>query len=330
MAFTQALPVLDASHAAEHRRRIAAMARHLGFDETKEGKVAIAVTEIATNLTKHAGEGEILVRPLTHGSHDGIELLGIDRGKGIADIHKAMQDGFSTAGSPGTGLGAISRLADEFDIYSSSGGTIVMARFWARDVPHPGPFEIEGLAVPKPGEDVCGDDWGCHLTEDTLTIMVADGLGHGAAAAAASREARLTFLAEYGTPPAQALSDIHGALRSTRGAAAAVVKIDRSSGRATFAGVGNIAATITGEKVHRMVSHNGIVGHELRRVQEFLYPWTPESLIVMASDGLMTQWTLDPYPGLLSHHLSIAAAILYRDFSRGRDDTTVVIAREGR
>jgi hypothetical protein len=120
------------------------------------------------------------------------------------------------------------------------------------------------------------------------------------------------------------------ALRSTRGAAAAVVKIDRSTGRAAFAGVGNIAATITGEKVHRMVSHNGIVGHEFRRVQEFLYPWTPESLIVMASDGLMTQWTLDPYPGLLSHHLSIAAAVLYRDFSRGRDDTTVVIARECR
>ena len=76
-----------------------------------------------------------------------------------------------------------------------------------------------------------------------------------------------------------------------------------------------------------MVSHNGIVGHELRRVQGFFYPWTPQSVLVMASDGLITQWSFDPYPGLLAHRLSIAAAVLYRDFTRGRDDTTVVIAR---
>ena len=228
MAFAQSMPVLDASHASEHRRQIGALARRSGFDSTKEGKIAISVTEIATNLTKHAGEGEIVVRSLTHGSREGLELLGIDKGPGIDNIGMAMEDGYSTAGSPGTGLGAIKRLADEFDIYSSSTGTIVMARFWAGEAPPPlpQPFEIEGLSIPKPGEEVCGDDWSHHIAGEQLTVMVADGLGHGISAAAASREARLAFEADPEAAPTVILGALHGALRSTRGAAAAVVRID--------------------------------------------------------------------------------------------------------
>ena len=66
----------------------------------------------------------------------------------------------------------------------------------------------------------------------------------------------------------------------------------------------------------------------MRRVQEFTYPWPPGAILVLHSDGLLSHWTLDRHPGLAARHPMLLAGILYRDFRRGRDDTTVVVARE--
>jgi len=333
MAILYAMAVLDSSHAADCRRRVGSIARELHFDETCQGKIAIVVTEMATNLVKHARGGEILARPLIDDERNGLEILAIDRGPGIGDVGEAMRDGYSTAGSSGTGMGAVRRMSDQFDIYSTPAGTILMARFWTDGAPPTLPplFEIEGVAVPKPGEESCGDDWTCHASGDELLVMVADGLGHGEMAAVASRQARLTFTENIGETSDLIMRQMHGMMRSTRGAAAAIARIDAGRGSIGYTGVGNIAGTVLSpEKVHRMISHNGIVGHEIRKVQEFTYPWSDESILVMHSDGLGTQWDLDAYPGLLSHHLSLVAGVLYRDFTRGRDDTTVVVARRRR
>jgi hypothetical protein len=79
-----------------------------------------------------------------------------------------------------------------------------------------------------------------------------------------------------------------------------------------------------------LVSHNGTVGAEMRKVQEFTYPWNAESILVMNSDGLTTHWRIDPYPGLQNKSTLMMAAVLYRDFKRTRDDSTVLVARERR
>jgi len=95
-----------------------------------------------------------------------------------------------------------------------------------------------------------------------------------------------------------------------------------------YVGVGNIAGVIISpEGIRNMVSHNGIVGHRIRRIQEFTYPFHKEALLVMNSDGLTTRWSLDRYPGLASRHPSLIAGVLYRDYSRRRDDVTLVAAR---
>jgi hypothetical protein len=77
-----------------------------------------------------------------------------------------------------------------------------------------------------------------------------------------------------------------------------------------------------------MVSHNGIVGSNMRKVQEFTQAWQPGSLLVLCSDGLNTRWDLNRYPGLADRHPSVIAALLYRDFARRRDDVTVLVLRE--
>jgi len=82
--------------------------------------------------------------------------------------------------------------------------------------------------------------------------------------------------------------------------------------------------------MRRMVSHAGTVGREAPKIREFAYSWDSGSLLMMHSDGLQTHWSFDDYPGLVERHPSVIAGVLYRDYARGRDDTTVVVAREAR
>src|SRR5262245_44221416 len=130
------LNIREASAVAEARREVAALARSAGFDESGVGKVAIVVTEVATNLVKHTPQGQLLARAFDRNGVTAVELLALDRGPGIANVSESLRDGYSTAGSPGTGLGAITRLSDEFDIYSTPGkGVALVARLLSRRPP---------------------------------------------------------------------------------------------------------------------------------------------------------------------------------------------------
>ena len=328
-----ALPILESSQAGEARRIAIALASRLGFNETDRGKVGIVVTEVANNLVQHAIDGKLLLQPLTRNNIEGIEILALDKGPGISNISECLRDGFSTAGTPGTGLGAISRLSAFFDIYSvPTVGTAVLSHLWASTSPTRQPdskLESGVVCLPISGEEVSGDAWAIDQDSSRSLLLVADGLGHGPQAALASQEAVRIFRANLGRSPKEIIEVMHPALRSTRGAALAIAEVDVERLTVRFAGVGNISGTIfSPEKSNSMVSYNGTVGHEVRKIQEFVYQWPKGGLLVMHSDGLGTQWRLDRYPGLVAKHPSLIAGVLYRDFNRGRDDVTVLVARE--
>jgi len=324
--------IREISAVAEARREVTGMAQTIGFDESDIGRVAIVVTEAATNLVKHAPQGQILARAFDRDGGAVIEVLALDQGPGIANVGESLRDGYSTSGSPGTGLGAIKRLSDEFDIYSTPGaGAALVAQLRSRRPPggnRPAPLEIGAVCLPKPGEEACGDAWAVEWRGGHCVILVADGLGHGADAAAASMAAVNSLRTHPQLAPAELIEFAHGALRSTRGAALAVADLDLTR-EVRYAGIGNISGMTYSQDVNRhMVSHSGIVGHEVRKVQEFVYPWSQDMLLVMHSDGLATHWNLDQYPGLAGRHPSLIAGVLYRDFTRGRDDVTVVVAKK--
>jgi anti-sigma regulatory factor (Ser/Thr protein kinase) len=324
--------IRDTSGVAEARREVTDLARTIGFDPSEIGRVALVVTEAATNLVKHTPEGQLLARAFDRGGVAVIEVLALDHGPGIANVGESLRDGYSTAGSPGTGLGAIKRLSDEFDIYSAPGkGVALVAQLWSRRPPggsRPAPLEIGVVCLPKPGEVVCGDDWAVEWRGGHCVILVADGLGHGADAAAAAMAAVNALRTHPQLAPAALIEFAHGALRSTRGAALAVADLDLAR-EVRYAGIGNIAGVALAPGGNRhMVSHSGIVGHEARKIQEFVYPWSQDSLLVMHSDGLATHWNLDQYSGLAGRSPSLIAGVLYRDFARGRDDVTVVVAKK--
>ena len=179
-----------------------------------------------------------------------------------------------------------------------------------------------------PGEEAFGDAWCVTSGDGRVSLVVADGLGHGRLAAEASRAAMQTFLESPGSPPAETLERMHRALRPTRGAAVAIADIDLRRGSVIYAGVGNIAGVaISGGRTRNMVSHNGTVGLSAKRIQTFEYAFDEPPLVILCSDGVQSSWSIDRYPGLGERHPAVIAGVLYRDFTRGRDDVTVLVVR---
>jgi len=319
-------------HVGDARRAAADLTRRMGFGATEAGTVALAVTEATTNIVKHAGAGKLLLRCLERAGVPGLEALALDRGPGIPDVPASLRDGTSTAGSSGTGLGALSRISHDMQIYSQPGeGTALRLEFWRTPPPTvAAAVQIGVVCVAKSGEPVPGDAWGVESDRGRYTLVVADGLGHGSDAARAARAATDIVLNQTARTLAELMSACHAALASTRGAAVGLARFSVESGGGTFAGIGNISARVESAQTRRqIVSHNGIVGHALHRIQEIAFDFPPGSVLILHSDGLSSRWSLAEYRGLVAKHPSLIAGVLYRDHHRVRDDVTVVVMKKG-
>src|SRR5204862_1455124 len=120
----------------------------------------------------------------------GIDVVAVDRGAGVPDRQLALRDGYSTAGSAGTGLGAVRRLSDVFDFYSApGGGTVVLSRIWRDRGPGESLVAVGGICTAMEGEVVAGDAYAVAENGGATRIVVADGLGHGVGAEDAAAEA---------------------------------------------------------------------------------------------------------------------------------------------
>ena len=306
------------------RRHAVALAARIGFDETASGNVALIATEFATNLVKHAGGGHVYIRALPGAGGCGLELMSVDRGPGF-DMDVAVRDGFSTSGSPGTGLGAVGRLATQFSVYALPGkGSVQVAS--VRPQRKAAPVSVGALCLAIDGETLCGDGWAVVTRGDADIVMLCDGLGHGPLAAETT-DAAIAFLRQApAQPPEQLLHGMHGALKGTRGAAVALAEVGPD--RVVFAGIGNITAQIlSGVKAQGLASLNGIVGHQMVKVKAFAYDYRPGDTLVMHSDGLTGRWKIEDYPGLAFRPPELIAGVLFRDFRRAKDDATIVAYR---
>jgi anti-sigma regulatory factor (Ser/Thr protein kinase) len=328
---TTMLSVEDASQVPSARRLASGLARGLDFDETTAGRAALVATELATNLVKHAHDGQMLFSAVEWADRPAVEILALDRGPGMSSVERCFEDGYSTAGSPGTGLGAVRRLALGLDVDSRPEGTAVLARIGASAAGlRPGREVVtRGISVPCHGEDQSGDAWDHERREGRHTFLVVDGLGHGPDAARSADACVDAFRLRAGLAPAARVEALHAALRATRGAAVAVVEIDPGRRVVRFAGLGNIAGSIHGDGAARhLVSHHGTAGHVARTIGEYTYPWPARALLIVHSDGLASLRHLERYPGLLARDPAVVAGVLYRDFGRRRDDATVLVVRE--
>jgi len=323
------LEVTDSTHVGACRREAQRLAELARFDATSAGRVAIVASELATNLVRHGGGGELLLQPVADEHGLQIELLAIDRGPGMYSVERSLRDGYSTGGSSGTGLGAVQRLSAAFDIYSRPGaGTVVLSRVSPRKSARRSPqVEFGTISVAVHGELECGDAWCLAHEGGRHALMVVDGLGHGPLAAAAAAAAVAAFGARPFAEPEEAMHELHRHLNGTRGAAAACAVLDAENSLLRYAGVGNIAGVIATAGAQKgLLSHNGTLGAMLRRAQQLDYAWPAGSVLVMHSDGISSRWSLSAYEDLSARHPAVIAAVIYRDRARKHDDATVIVA----
>ncbi|VVP82564.1 hypothetical protein PS918_02442 [Pseudomonas fluorescens] len=321
---TQVLVIEDSSQIGHARRTAQQLAEKLGFDATDAGRVALVATELASNILKHATHGELHLRVLPGAAGAGLEMLAIDRAKGF-DLQACLTDGFSTGGTQGIGLGAVSRQAEVFDVYADSRGAVLLTRLYPR--PHKATDRRIGISQHSLGNDpACGDVWHLAFDGPRISALVIDGLGHGEEAERAARAGEKAFALAPFASPVPGLQDIHLAMTGTRGGAVAIAQFDGAADSLTFVGIGNIGAClIAPDKSRGLASHPGIVGGQYRKAQPFDYAQVNGQLLIMYSDGLQSRWNLQDYPGLVYRHPAVIAAILHRDFCRGRDDVTVLV-----
>lgn len=323
----------DPSRVGEARRLAAEMSSRLAFGAIESGRIALVVNELGNNLLRHATAGRLLIGARTVGGGVAIELIAMDQGPGMTDIQACMRDGYSTAGSAGQGLGAVQRMADDFDIHSQPGhGTLVLARFY-RDHDgtgkpcRPDGFAVGAVCLAAPGERASGDGWGVIIAGGDAEVLVADGLGHGPEAAIAACAALEVFDQPRPTGVGRFVELAHAALRGTRGAAISIARLDASAGRIRFAGAGNVIGRIlSGIDDRTLLTQSGTAGLQLRTVQEQDVEWPAHALLLLCSDGVQSRWQLDDR-SLLQRDPALVAAFVIWKFCRGHDDATVVVIR---
>ncbi|HEX9622274.1 MAG TPA: SpoIIE family protein phosphatase [Polyangiaceae bacterium] len=236
------------------------------------------------------------------------------------------------AGSSGAVWDPALRLADETDVdVRHDEEACVSARIFAAPVPVQS--EAAVVARSQRGESQSGDDALIQRGADTLTLCVADGLGHGPVARTAASAVVGTVQRARGAAPSTALAECHTRLRATRGAVAACARWNFGSGTIEHASAGNVATWL--------ISPRGVKGFGARACVLGVTPAdrlglsdvrvTPSSdgILVMYSDGIASEASLDERPILLRAHPIAIADYLSRRFGTDGDDSLVLVARSG-
>lgn len=329
------LPVRDRSWVAGMKKEIHRLAVQAGFEQKRIDEIDILVSELGSNLVKHATEGEVLAGIVYDRRGKALELIAIDNGPGIADPDRMLQDGVSTKGTLGQGLGAMRRLADHFELYTQKDwGTVTLCRIYPASPTENGSkrpsLTVRALVVAKPGEVASGDGYYHHMAADgSFRLLVADGLGHGIEANNAVREAVTVFREQLTDSPVEMLRNVHASIRKTRGVVAAVVIVDPVRKIWKYCGIGNIATRFAGvHQAKSYLSYNGIVGHNIpTTMYDQELSQQDYQQIILCSDGIRSKWQHARLPEINKQDLIVQAAALYKDFARRTDDMSIIIGK---
>jgi anti-sigma regulatory factor (Ser/Thr protein kinase) len=333
----QVIPVARASDVHMARRAARAIASVIGFDATVSEEIVIAVSELASNLVKHARGGNLTLTTVNEAGRVGIQVESRDLGPGIADVEQALADGFSTAGSSGSGLGAVNRLMDQFDITSQRGvdaSTHIVCTRWLRsDEPAlaPCPLEFGAATRPYPTMPVNGDAFVIKRWSASALVAVIDGLGHGQYAHRAAQTARQYVETHVDQPLDAIFRGVGRACRATRGVVMALVRFDLGGNgiRYSFASVGNIETRVFGgPDRQQFIVYRGIVGGNAPNPRMTEHRWQPGNVMVLHSDGITSHWGLADLPGLASESATTMAQRLLQALAKDHDDATVVVVRD--
>jgi anti-sigma regulatory factor (Ser/Thr protein kinase) len=322
----------DRSYIALTKKEIHTICAGAGFTGKKLAEIDIVISELTSNIVKHALRGEILVRIIGPHLNEGLEIISIDSGPGIKDPEAMMRDGYSTTNTLGNGLGAIKRMCNLINIYSlPNWGTIILCRIYKTEpsILKKSTFpDIGYIVVPKAGETFCGDGFYAKKTGIYFQMVAADGLGHGPEAHFAVSTLCEEFRKNNDLSPVEIIRSLHAAVKKTRGAVATIIVYNTENKILKIAGVGNISSKFFGNISKSNLSYNGIVGSNIpHTLNDQAIPLETPQLMALYSDGIKTGWDYLKYPKILKHDLTVLASAIYKDNTRNNDDASVIILR---
>jgi anti-sigma regulatory factor (Ser/Thr protein kinase) len=338
-------------------------ARRLEFSETQSRAIGTVVSELATNIVKYADRGHVSLEEVTEKGLTGIQVTVADRGPGIANVHQALQDHFSSSGTLGLGLPGVRRMVDEFDVQSEVGkGTTVVVRVWhekpTRSAARTSLFaaapgsvaftergttrgnetfaasggsgqalDVAFVNRPCRGELVSGDAVSITRVEGHVLLAVVDGLGHGRDANTAAK-AVTRFLRKDGDADlAHVMGRLNERLRGTVGAAVSLCTIDLESAAIRYLAVGNTVLRIEGERSRRIGAVAGTVGTQLAKIRVESAHLAAGEVLVIHTDGISDRAGLEDYPQMRYQPVSTVAETLVTRFGKHHDDATALVAR---
>lgn len=329
------LLVKSEDDADEATRRVRHFAEQYGFSVLEANLIASAVSELATNLFLHAGQGVIEFKETER--RNGLEIVVSDHGPGIADVDQAMVEGYSTrTDGLGLGLSAAQKAVKEFELSSTLGsGTTIKLRHYLSL----GPENIcTGVATLADPDYSCNGDlvYQKIVNGDTRLIAVIDGMGQGEEARAAADLASNTIASSNATCPCVLANEAHLAVYNSdleRGFAMALLLAN--SMRLRLVTVGDVSCRVfgsdNGDELFRFTEKPGVLGSnfQVKFVEQCIdiTQVTSPLFVVLATDGVSTNFEASGDP-IVGEPVDIAHIILRR-FKRSFGDATVAVLRIG-
>jgi anti-sigma regulatory factor (Ser/Thr protein kinase) len=330
----------DRSYFALIKKQVAELLATSTLSAKRKAETDIVLSEMLSNLSKHTSEsgGVLLVRLVEENKRQGIEILCMDGGPGIPDLRTMMRDGESSTLTLGQGLGAMRRLSDVFQVYTQKGwGTVLLSRILDEPPAHrvqpsrPAKpeirsLDIQSLIVAKPGETECGDNFCWTREANYIRLFLGDGLGHGKEAAHAVDMAVAAFRECTVASPREVLRFIHESVKKSRGLVGTVATFDIRQKRWNVCGIGNISTRFWGVTIHKTpVSYNGILGLNIPgTLHDQSVEYEVGQMMIMCSDGISSKWDISRFPGIVRHDLALVNAVIFKEFARNTDDTSVI------
>lgn len=316
-------------------RRIAKdMAHDMGFDEATRTEISLVVSELASNIIKYAQRGIITLTPICHKQREGLMIEAEDDGEGFNE-QTAMEDGVSTLGTLGVGLGAVNRLMDEFDILQREDhtGTRIVCKRWLHDNSNIAgkhcPFDFGIISRPKLGETANGDSYVIKQTKAGSLIAVIDGVGHGILAHQAASAARQYVERHAESSLLDIFKGVDRACAATRGVVMAIAVFDWQQQLFRFASVGNIEVSVFNHhhEKPKFIVRRGIVGKHAPQPVITENEWHSGDMLALHSDGISSQWSWSDFSQYANHPAQVIVENIYSANQKDYDDATIILVK---
>lgn len=322
------LEITSRADIAFARQKARTVGRDAGLSDARLEELIITASELTSNMQRYAGGGLFLAQVMDLPQGPTVALIARDEGPGIADLDKMRRDRVSSQQSAGIGIGAIERLSDNAEVLTGPQGTLWACSFNAPDHDPRPDTDIAALRIAYPGEDDCGDAWAAVRFRGGLRLALADGMGHGAAAAEAGQAMAEAAISLPILPPKERLQSLGAELRGTRGGVISILDLHRAGARVDYGNLGNISALrLRHGEQQRLTMRDGFVGSPSARPMQESFELERGDLFILHSDGLRN---LPPDLVLrLSGRgsLLIAAALLTEPGLTRKDDLSVAVVR---